>query len=106
LSDLSTPRPSIFIGGLIFYYKGEQDMPKPTILTTPEIDPETGHEKDLPNPRPRDEIFREMLASTQADPSTHLYDIYYRLQFIMRDLSVLVEKEIANEKSTARKRRK
>lgn len=81
-------------------------MPNPTFLTTPEIDPETGHEKGLPDPRARHEIWREMLASTQADPSTHLYDIYYRLQFIMQDLSVLVEKEIATEKSTARKRRK
>jgi len=81
-------------------------MPRPTILTTPEIDPKTGHEKGLPDPRPRYEIWQEMLASSQADPSTHMYDIYYRLQNIVRDLSVLAEKEIANEKSTTRKRRK
>lgn len=68
------------------------------IMTTPDINPETGHENGLPNPRPRDEIYREMLASHQMDPNTRLSDIYYRLQFILKDLEPLVEKELKKSK--------
>lgn len=73
-------------------------MPKISILTTPETNPKTGHEDGLPDPRPRDEIYREMLASHQVDPNTHLFDIYYRLQMILADLRPFVDKELKSNK--------
>ena len=70
-------------------------MTRPTVLTTPEINPKTRHEDGLPDPRPRDEIYREMLASHQVDPNTHLFDIYYRLQMILADLQPFVDNELS-----------
>lgn len=72
-------------------------MAKPFVLTAPDIDPETGHEKSLPDPRPRPDIWRELLASHQVDPNTHLYDIYYKLQFLLKDLLPFVEKELSDQ---------
>lgn len=72
-------------------------MTKPNILTTPDIDPKTGHEKGLPDPRPRPDIWREMLASHQVDPNMHLSDIYYKLQFLLKDLLPFVEKELSGQ---------
>lgn len=59
-------------------------------MTEPKINPLTGHEDGLPDPRPRPEIWKEMLVSHQVDPSVHLSDIYYRLQWIMSHLEPLV----------------
>ncbi|MDE6250831.1 MAG: hypothetical protein K2M34_04345 [Alphaproteobacteria bacterium] len=64
-------------------------------MTTPKINPKTGHEDGLPTPRPRHEIYREMLASHQVDPNTHLFDIYHRLQMILADLQPFVDNELS-----------
>lgn len=73
-------------------------MTRPTVLITPKINQKTGHEDGLPDPRPRTEIYREMLASHQVDPNTHLFDIYHRLQLILADLQPFVDKELKSKK--------
>lgn len=70
-------------------------MTRPTVLTTPERNPKTGHEDGLPDPRPRHEIYLEMLASRQVDPNIHLFDIYYRLQMILAELKPFVDDELS-----------
>lgn len=63
-------------------------------MTMPHIDPKTGHEPGLPNPRPRNDIYAELLASHQTDPNIHLFDLFYRLQTIVQDMDVLVTREL------------
>ncbi len=76
-------------------------------MTALKINPLTGHEDGLPDPRPRPEIWKEMLASHQIDPSTHMWDIYHRLEWILIDLKPFVDKELETlNKTAARLRRK
>lgn len=80
-----------------------------TRLVDPKINPETGHEDGLPDPRPRNEIMRELLASYQVDHQVHLYDIYYRLNMVLMNLKVHVDAElerISQEERCARRRQK
>lgn len=72
-------------------------------MTEPKINPLTGHEDGLPHPRPRPEILRELLASHQVDPSTHLFDVYYLLQRALLDLQPMVDRELEQHKRTQKR---
>lgn len=63
-------------------------------MTEPKINPLTGHEDGLPDPRPRHEIWQELLATHQMNPDTRLSDIYYALSLILKDLEPFVDAEI------------
>ncbi len=75
-------------------------------MTEPKIDPKTGHEPGLPDPRPRPEIWKEMLASYQVNPNIDIYDVFYRLQSIVSDLRYIVEREMTKQPKSSRTRRK
>lgn len=62
-------------------------------MTMPIIDPRTGHEPQLPNPRPRNDIYAELLASHQTDPNVHLFDLFYRLRTVVIDMEAMVMRE-------------
>lgn len=70
------------------------------------IDPKTGHEAGLPDPRPRPEIWKEMLASYQVDPQISIYDVFYRLQFVARDLEAIVMAELEKSESKSKRKRR
>ena len=74
-------------------------------MTTPKIDPATGHELGLPDPRPRPEILDELLASYQVNPKIDIYDIFYRLQTVVLDLREIVEREMAHRSKPAQRRK-
>ncbi len=64
-------------------------------MTEPIINPETGYEYGLPEPRPRDELWREILASDQKYSPTPLSDVYFKLQWIIEQLRPFMEREMA-----------
>ncbi len=77
-------------------------------MTSPKIDPKTGHEPNLPDPRSRPDIYKELLASYQVDPNVHLFDLFYRLKKVVMDMEAMVQREITEiqkqEKLNGRKK--